>query len=368
MASWLKDLWAGFLVGVANIIPGVSGGTLLLVLGMYERVIGLLSGFKASSGIKLLHHGSGFLFSSRRKDHLHGFIQTAKALDLLFLTRVLLGTAGAILLLSGLMKFLLEKQFSNTYAFFFGLIVISTLISVRMLKTRKLVHLLHFAVGAVLTVAISASVNPAENARVKSEHYKNISESNSAHPTAQNAVVESSRFKYLGHYSVGEFSMSAASGAVSVSAMILPGISGSLVLILMNQYYEVISAVSGLKSLQLDYILFLGLFGGGMVAGLLLFARLVNFVFRRFHDSTMALLIGLMAGSLYALWPFKKAVVMDQYVRTSEGISLVENAVVYTNINILPQDLWSLLSAVILCAAGAGIMVLLGKYEVKTST
>jgi len=147
--------------------------------------------------------------------------------------------------------------------------------------------------------------------------------------------------------------------------MILPGISGSLVLILMGQYYEVISAVSGLKSLQLDYVLFLGLFAAGMLVGLLLFAKLVNFVFRRFYNGTMALLIGLMAGSLYALWPFKQTVVMDQYVRGSGGIALIENAVVHTNINILPQSAAALITALVLCCAGAGVMLVLSKYETK---
>ncbi len=366
MFSWLKVLWSGFLVGVANIIPGVSGGTLLLVLGMYQRVIGVLSGFKAANSVKLLRHGWGILFSSRRKEHLKDFIQTAKALDILFLVILLLGAAVAILSLSDLMKLLLEIQFANTFAFFFGLIVVSTLISVKMLKKRKPVYLVHFLVGAALTIAVTAAVNPADKAKLKSDQYKKISETSAVQTESNENATESTRFKYTGHYSVGDLSMSAASGAVSVSAMILPGISGSLVLILMNQYYEVISAVSGLKTFQLDYVLFLGVFAAGMVVGLLLFARLVNFVFSRFHDSTMALLIGLMAGSLYALWPFKEAVIMDQYVKTSGGISVVENAIVYTNVNILPQNWLSLLSALVLCGIGAGIMVLLAKYETKT--
>ncbi len=364
MLSWIKDIWSGFMMGVANIIPGVSGGTLLLVMGMYQRVISALSGLKASNTSQMLQHASGVLFSSKRKEHLQALGKQLSSLDLFFVTRLLIGAAGAILLLSGVMKYLLENQFSNTYAFFFGLIIISTLFSFKMLKSRKVIYFAHFILGAAATIAVTAAVDPSLDAKLKSDHYQQISQTNAVHQTADKG--ESMRFKYQGRYTARELGMAAVSGAVSISAMILPGISGSLVLILMGQYYEVISAVSSLKTLQLDYVVFLSILAIGMLVGLLLFSKLINFVFRRFFNGTMALLIGLMAGSLYALWPFKKAIVMDQYVRTSEGISLIKNAVIYTNVNILPHGTGPLLSALLFCAIGAGIMLLLSKYETKT--
>jgi putative membrane protein len=156
--------------------------------------------------------------------------------------------------------------------------------------------------------------------------------------------------------------LGAIAGAVAISAMILPGLSGSLVLILLGQYYEVISAISGLKSLQLDYFVFLTAVGLGMIFGILAFARVIKFVFERFYNGTVAVLIGLTAGSLYALWPFKKFVTLDLYQKGAGGIELVKDVVVQTNANILPADLPSILIPLLFCGIGVAVMVVLDRY------
>ncbi|MCK5684285.1 DUF368 domain-containing protein, partial [bacterium] len=99
----------------------------------------------------------------------------------------------------------------------------------------------------------------------------------------------------------------------------------------------VISAISGLAKLNLDNMIFLGCFAVGIVFGGLVFAKLVNLLLKRFYNPTMAFLAGLMAGSLYALWPFKKSIIMvQQYIKQDGVIKILENTKIYTNINELP--------------------------------
>jgi putative membrane protein len=245
-----------------------------------------------------------------------------------------------------------------------------------MVKVKKPLYLIHFIIGAAITVAVTAAFNPVNDAKEKSEHYRTVSEAAKANElSASGEAVESAGqakqrtlLKYTGRYTGKELAIAAASGAIAVCAMILPGLSGSLVLVLMGRYYEVISAVSGLKTLQLDYILYLTIFAAGMGIGLLAFARVIDLVFKRFYDDTIAFLIGLMAGSLYALWPFKKTVTMDLYEKGVDGITLTQNAVVQTNINILPESAVSLLLALLFCGVGAAIMIVLEKYNVEKNS
>jgi len=385
MFAYIKEIGSGFIVGVANIIPGVSGGTLLFLLGLYERTLGALSRFNAKSVTALLRTACGTVFSGQRKDNLKQLGVQAQALDIPFIIRLLAGAAAAILLLSGVMEFLLEKHFSNTYAFFFGLILMSAVMSLKMMKRIKPAHLIHIAIGAAVTVAITASVDPSTGVKMKSERYEkeyaesispresaastNSTESTlSAEPSAagHNSIKSNGyRLKYAGRYTAAEFAAAAVAGAVAICAMILPGLSGSLVLILSGKYHEVISAISGLKTLQLDYVVFLIIMATGMGLGLLAFARLVNFVFKRFYDDTVAVMIGLIVGSLYALWPFKQTVIMDQYVKAQNGITLIKGAVIQTNMNILPDGTAAAIFALLFCGLGIGIMVLLDKYGDK---
>jgi putative membrane protein len=387
MLTYIKEIGSGFIVGVANIIPGVSGGTLLFLLGLYERTLGALSKFNAKSVTALLRSAFKTIFSSKRKESLKLLGEQAQALDIPYIIRLLAGAAAAIILLSGLMEYLLETHFSSTYAFFFGLILMSAVLSVKMMKRIKPIHLIHIVIGAAITVLITASVDPATTAKKKSERYEEeyaesvVSSAKSTGSTvsaelAESAVTaenratkpESARFKYTGRYTAWEIAVASAAGAIAICVMILPGLSGSLILILLGQYHEVISAISGLKTLQLDYVVFLTIMAIGMGFGLLAFARLVNFVFKRFYDDTVAVMIGLILGSLYALWPFKKVVVEDLYVKTQSGITFMKGEVIETNMNILPPDVTTGLLALLFCGVGIVIMVLLDRHGGKHET
>ncbi len=376
--SLVKELFMGFCLGTANIIPGVSGGTFLLVFKIYERVFaivnrinkGLIVRFAAlvfSLAKNLGRNGSG--------KRLAAFLEET---DTLFLFKLIVGALTAILLLSSLMKYLLVHHFVYTYSLFFGLIMLSIIIPVKMLKSLKGPAAFMILLGLALTVFISGSVNPYDKVKIKSDtlerRYQNLyPQGNSGlilQPGKQAGIQadgqfekgegqakQSDLFKFVGKYTIKEYVYAAVCGAVSISAMVLPGISGSLVLILMGAYFDVISAISLLKSGQLDTLAFLCCFGVGIVVGGLLFARLISFVLNRYYTSTMAFLIGLMIGSLHALWPFKRVMIMgQQYVKQDGRILVIENAQIYTNINILPGSGHELVFALVFFLGGCGVM------------
>jgi putative membrane protein len=245
------------------------------------------------------------------------------------------GGVIAIICLSSVMKYLIVYQFSITYALFFGLILVSIIIPVKMLTDKKAYLVLFVIFGAVSTIYVAQAVNPYDKVKMKSDIYAGRYVTDQ---TVKPGAQASGAFSFTGKYTVDEYVYASVCGAVAVSAMILPGISGSLVLILMGEYFAVVSAISGLKSLSLDHMAFLGCFAVGILLGGLLFARLVSSVLKRYFNATMAFLIGLMAGSLYALWPFKKSIVMAlHYIKQDGVIRIAQNVRVYTNINECPQ-------------------------------
>jgi putative membrane protein len=362
MNVFIKNIVTGFFIGIANIIPGVSGGTFLLIFGIYERTISAINGtvVLCKKLVKLLPH---ILTKQNRDESFIELCECIKRTDFFFLTQIIVGAGIAILVLSSLMKMLLTSHFSPTYAFFFGLISISIIIPVKLIKKLTFSCAPFFALGLMLTVYTTMSVNPSDKVLGKSEIYKN----RLANQKGSDDSEERSHkyFEYNGKYSTKEFLYAMASGAVAISAMVLPGISGSLVLILMGQYFEVISAISGLKTLQLDYILFLMMIFSGIVLGILIFAKFIEFIFKKFYDPTVSFLTGLTAGSLYALWPFKKYIVTDIYVKEQGIIKCIENFTVYTNKNVLPESMWALLISILFCVIGILVMGFMIRFEGK---
>ncbi len=364
LISTAKDLFVGFCIGVANIIPGVSGGTFLLVFGIYERVIGAINKLSIHSARMAMRH-LWLLVAARRKQEARTASRAfVEHMDFAFMARILIGAGIAIVALSSLMKYLLKNHFPYTYAFFFGLILVSAAIPYRLLS-RKHWSLPAFGIaGAALTILVTATVNPYDKVRIKSEQYRVQYEQEIAN---QSNAGQTSGIAFSGKYQIREYVMIFIAGAAAVSAMVLPGISGSLVLILLGQYYEVIAAIAGLRTLAFDNLLFLAIFALGMVLGLIAFARLVGYVFKRWYNPTMAFLLGLMIGSLYALWPFKETVVIDQYVKEDGVIRLVQDVVVYTNTNTLPPSASQFGLALFSCAVGALIMAFFVRRETESA-
>ncbi len=282
----LKNLFYGAIVGVANIIPGVSGGTMALVLGFYERLIDAIHSIsgetvKAVLGIFRFNR-SGF----------EGFQSEMKRIDAGFLAAIAAGALAAIVALARLMTYLLTEWHDPTYGFFFGLVLVSALVPYRIIKRKTLPVLLSFILAVAGVFAVSVSITDEkkiEKARVKHEL------------SIQKGSSREGRVLKKGEYTIERLIYLFLLGAVAISAMILPGISGSLLLLLMGGYFEMLSAIDN-RDLPV-----IGVFAAGCLAGILLFTRLLNFLLKRWSDETMSALLGLVVGSLWMIWPFRNS-------------------------------------------------------------
>lgn len=371
--SLTKEMFMGFCLGTANIIPGVSGGTFLLIFNIYERVFTILNQINGSMILRFGNNVWDVAKNLGTKGSAKGFMEFLRERDLLFLVKLILGAMTAILALSSLMKYLLVHHFSYTYSFFFGLILVSIIIPVKLIESWKGYVTFFILLGMVATVSVSWSVNPYDKVKIKSDQLEKVylglsgqgkAEALSRSKEGAGNSRDPGLFALTGKYTLQEYAYAGLCGAVSVCAMILPGISGSLVLILMGAYFDVISALSVLGQGHLDTFAFLGCFGVGILGGGLLFARMISFVLKRYYNGTMAFLLGLMAGSLHALWPFKKVVVMaQQYVKQDGAIIILENAQTYTNIMVLPANLHQLTLAFVFFLTGCAVMVVFIRVE-----
>ena len=244
MNNRFKLFFKGMLMGVAEIIPGVSGGTIAFITGIYEELIESIKSIN-SNGIKLLLS----LQFKKFWNHINGQ----------FLMTLLFGMVFSILFLSRIIEFLLTDHPFKIWGFFFGLIIASIFIIQKSIKNKKFNLLVFFFVGLFLASYISL--------------------------TAPSESSEESWFVFL-------------SGALAISAMILPGISGSFILVFISKYEFILNA---LNTFELSI---LGIFLAGCVVGLLTFSRALSYLFRKFNDPIISLLMGFLAGSLIKIWPF----------------------------------------------------------------
>ncbi len=234
-------------MGAANVIPGVSGGTVALITGIFEELIDSIKSINMSAA-KLLVKGE--------------FREFVKRTNLLFLVQVFLGVAISIISLAKLLEWLFEKYPVYVWAYFFGLILASVFFVGKTIHKWSIGVLISMIIGTAVAVSISF-LNPA---------------------------TENDGFLYL-----------TICGVVAICSMILPGLSGSFVLILMGNYeLVVIDAVVGMRF----EILIPVILGAGI--GLFLFSHLLSWVYKKYRDQTISLLTGFILGSLLILWPWKK--------------------------------------------------------------
>ena len=270
----------GIAVGLANIIPGVSGGTMLLLLGIYERVIRALRNI----GLDALR---------QLKDGRRGLVTALRQVDALFVGVLALGALFAVWRAAKVLLYLLDEHHDPTYGFFFGLVLLSVVVPYRMIKHKRASGALFCALGVVAVVGLTFAI-PGEQ-RLASEQQK---------AAIKAAKAEAAK---VGHKAnlpdvevdAAKLGLFFGSGAVAIAAMILPGISGSFMLLLMGVYFDLLAAITNLN------LPLLGVFGLGCIFGLLTFTRLLSYLLERHHDPTMAFLLGLVGGSLWAIWPFK---------------------------------------------------------------
>ena len=265
----IMTLIKGVLVGTANIIPGVSGGTFALILGIFDRIVHSLNNIGPGTlGVVMRLILSGFKAERRRE-----FAAEWKKIDAWFLITLIVGAGIAILSFSFLINWLLSEHSMITLAFFIGLILPSVAVPWAMMDRRG-PELLFILPGLALTIAVSVLM--------------------------PQSGAASDNLLWVGFV-----------GALAICAMILPGISGSFVMLVLGQYQNALLHLTTLQRdltrghFNFDAFIWLACLALGMIIGILAFARLLDFMLRRFKSATMAFLIGLLLGSLWALWPYK---------------------------------------------------------------
>ncbi|MFP4076315.1 MAG: DUF368 domain-containing protein [Halochromatium sp.] len=267
----LKDyalvLLKGLAMGAADVVPGISGGTIAFITGIYQELLDSLRSINLDSARRLFSEGP---------------LAFWQAINGSFLLALLLGIGIGIFSLARVFTFLLEHHAVLLWAFFFGLILASAIYVARQLSWSMANAAMGIA-GAVFAFSITL-VTPAE-------------------------TTHALWFVFL-------------SGLIAICAMLLPGISGSFILLLLGQYGFIMGAISDLN------LVIIMVFGTGAAIGLLAFSHLLSWLLDRYPDLTIALLTGFMIGALNKVWPWKQ--VVDTYLdRHGEVKPLVE-------VNVLP--------------------------------
>ena len=262
MKSLIFVLLKGVAMGAANVIPGVSGGTIAFVTGIYDRLISSLKSFDLEA-LKLL---------SRFK-----IKELIKHVDLWFLVSLFFGAGIGIVSFGKVLKFLVEKDNHAweiyVWGFFFGLILASVWLVGKTIKQWNIQSILVFIIGAGFAVSLAF----------------------------MGQASESDNPLYL-----------ILCGVVAMSSMLLPGLSGSFVLILMGNYYLIM-----LQSVADRNIKILGLVGFGAIIGFFILSRVISFLLSKFENVTISGLTGFILGSLVTIWPWKN--VVRETVTSSSG-------------------------------------------------
>lgn len=287
-------------MGAADVVPGVSGGTIAFIAGIYERLI---------NGIKSVLPALLALLKHRQ------FAEFWRVVDGTFLLTLLLGILTSVALFASLINYLLQTHPIPIWAFFLGLIIASVHLVAQQVRQWKVsllfLALLGFAFGWLIT-----SISPVE-----------------IDPSTLNVFL---------------------SGMIAICAMILPGISGSFILLVIGMYTIILGAV-----MTLDLTI-LSVFSLGCVVGLLSIANVLSWAFRHYHDITLAVLTGIMLGSLNKVWPWKEVVAYRQN-RHGETVPFLDQ-------NVLPGNYSQLtgndaqFGLALLCVAIGVVMVLLIEY------
>jgi putative membrane protein len=291
--NYLLLVLRGMGMGAADVVPGVSGGTIAFITGIYEELVYSIK----SINIEALK----FLFTGRWKSFW-------KQVNGNFLLAVFGGVFISVLSLARLMEFLLEHHPVLIWSFFFGLIMASSYVVSRKITRWRYVKVLALAGGIGIAFCIT-SVTPA-------------------------TTSDASWFVVL-------------SGAMASCAMILPGISGSFILLILGKYEFALTAVND------RIIVDLLLLASGAVLGLVLFSNLLSWLLKKYYEVTIALLVGFMIGSLNKIWPWKET--LKTLVVNGEVKPLVEK-------NILPSAgnadhrIWM---AVLMAILGMALIILI---------
>lgn len=253
----------GACMGAADVIPGVSGGTIAFIMGIYDEFVGSIASINTEA-VKLLFSGKFREFWK----HINGN----------FLVSLVAGIGLSVIVLAGLMQMLLSDHPIQTWAFFFGLIVASSIFILRGISGWKVREGLFLVMGVILGVVV-CTLSPTQ-------------------------TPDDLWFIFL-------------SGSIAICAMILPGISGSFILLILGKYQYIMGVISGLVS-GVDVgknILILGIFLIGACVGILAFSKFLHWLLARWNKETLIVLAGFIIGSLVKVWPWSNtdAIVCSQF-------------------------------------------------------
>lgn len=267
----------GACMGAADVIPGVSGGTIAFITGIYDQLIGSINSINGTA-LKLF-------FSGKFKEfwkHINGS----------FLVSLFCGILVSVLSLAGLMQYLLEHHPIQTWAFFFGLIVASSIFILRGIQGWNMKSAMFPVLGVVLGIVV-CTLSPTQ-------------------------TPDALWFIFL-------------SGAIAICAMILPGISGSFILLILGKYKYIMGAITGLTTGAAvgESLVILCVFAVGAVCGILAFSRLLHWLLARFNKETLMVLAGFIIGSLVKVWPWSnmEAIVISQFPEIADMAAATQQAI-----------------------------------------
>jgi putative membrane protein len=308
----------GIAMGAADVVPGVSGGTIAFITGIYEELLETIS--KLNFG----------LFKTWKKD---GFKAMWNQGNFSFLAALFTGIAISIISLAVFIEFLLEHYPIQLWSFFFGLILASVWLVGKSIKKWDVTKIIALILGSIAAFYIT-TISPT-------------------------AGSESLFYIFI-------------CGSIAICAMILPGISGSFILLLLGAYTTVLGAVSNMVSaLKISdwttvgtSALLLSVFILGCLAGLISFSKLLNWLFKKAHDITIAILTGFLIGSLNKIWPWKETI--SSFIKhpgeaNEEIVPLVQKNIAPSNYETLFNQSSYLLYGILLAIFGIFIIILLDK-------
>jgi putative membrane protein len=278
MKGFLKNIVIavkGACMGAADVIPGVSGGTIAFIMGIYDEFVGSLASINGEA-VKLLAKGR--------------FAEFWKHINGSFLLSLAVGILASVILLAGLMQMLLSDFPIQTWAFFFGLIVASSIFILRGISGWKVREGLMVVLGIILGTVI-CTLSPTE-------------------------TPDGLWFIFL-------------SGALAICAMVLPGISGSFILLILGKYQFIMGTISdffaGVNFTQ--NLMILSVFAVGAAVGILGFSRFLHWLLARWQKETMIVLAGFIIGSLVKIWPWSNPEALSQ--AEAAGSMLYGNALLF---------------------------------------
>lgn len=306
LKEYLLVAFKGVLMGAADVVPGVSGGTVAFITGIYEELIDSIHRFDLRA-LKLL---------------LSGKIKaTWQYVNGTFLLALLSGIGLSLVSLAQGVLYMLAHYPEMLWAFFFGLILASTWVIVRHIPQWNFSNLLLFISGALIAYILT-SLSPTQ-----------------LEMTPLTVFI---------------------SGAIAICAMILPGISGSFILLLLGMYANILGAI---KSLQFGTI---GIFAAGCAVGILSFSRVLNWLFTHHRVATLAVMSGFLLGSLNKVWPWKYTVAYTLN-RHGEQIPLVQNNVSPLSYEVLTGQEAFLTSSCILLIIGMVLVIAIERGASRAS-